>query len=107
MPGSSRMPGPSNMRRQGRRMLEWLKEELGLSKQTPIVHHFWETNLFWGGLAIGIGLVVAAWHFFFIACVATFKNLQSRRKRWLLTIGLSMVIAAILLTLNTQYLYRP
>lgn len=119
MPGSSRMPGPSNMRRQGRRMLEWLKQELGLSKQTPIVHHFWETNLFWGGLAIGIGLVVAAWQsdapwvliaawpFFFIACVATFKNLQSRRKRWVLTIGSSMVLASVLLTLNTQYLDRP
>lgn len=119
MAEGKQMPGNSQMRRQGKRMVEWFRKELGLSAQAPVKHRFWETNLFWGGLGLGVTfmvgafefdapwLLILAWPFFVCAFVATFRNVQSKRKRWSLTVVSSLMIAALLLGIDLRLWRDP
>lgn len=113
MSNKRNFPGNSKQRKQTKKLLRWFREEIGLSgsSATP----FYESNVFWGGLGIGAALVTTAytntipwlltiaWPFFFIACLAMFKNFQPSRKKWTLAASCSLCIAAILVGLQIKF----
>jgi hypothetical protein len=108
-----KIPGNSKQRKQSKKLLVWFREELGLSGSSPTP--FYESNLFWGGLGIGAAIVttaftnaipwllVVAWPFLFIACLAMFKHVRSASRRWMLIVVSSLCLAATLVGLQIKF----
>src|SRR5579864_235149 len=57
MQDQKNLPGDAQMRRQGKKMLAWLRQELGMSSH-PLP--WYESSLFWGALGLGGAALITA-----------------------------------------------
>jgi len=99
-------PGSAKQRRHGRRMLAWLRQEIGVSHSSM---PWYEGSFFWGSLGIGgsawiaamtvagtLWLLPIAWIFLCLAGWSAIKRIRSRKVMFSVLLVSSVFIAAVI-----------